>query len=355
MNSDVEKLVFKRIDALKNYCEENKHWVKAYYMPKNEEEKLANSLERFLVNAGYYGNFKYSSLKYKGVYLKLVLDSLFLNYGNRHKYYDEFLKKKVLEIVEFGNKNKCFPKHIDNPKNDIEIVSNYYDEFLNKLGYKVDNKFLEYIRVDDKPLYLLLDDLYYKYVISKERKMEVLNYFNRVRNYCLKKREWPINQDEEALALSYWLEESGYYEDFKYDFIEENGMSIKRILDNYYHIYGKNYDVYDLDIWKIKDSKDRVMALAGYMAILAKAIYSDMDMFQYVVSMIKKEIKELNLDLDINIIIGEASLACNDQVKLYYKKYLDNIDDSVLSKLYFNLFNINKGINERINEERRRK
>ncbi len=353
-----------RIEQLTNFCKKYGHWVKTYRKAANEEEALSNSLSLWIRNSHYLSDkepFKYDNIKYKDMPIKYIIDDLYLEYGKNNISFERYMTKMLKEIIEFCEKNKIWPRHIYEAKSDLDIASDHYAKWLNKAKYNPNIKFYpELCDEDGTPLYVILNKLYNKYYVSDVKRNKILDNVLAIKDYCVTFREWPVKgARKEGTRLAQWLDEIGYNTESCIDkkVFFNDGTSAKVVLDHYYLIYNKNnYEELfkSLDIWKLKDSQDKIESLAGYIMLLSNTIYSNYEMFQYYIEIIKNRIKELNIKVDIKEIISDLTLAYNEQAKVYHKKYLE-CEDEDLAKLYFNLFNFAKAINEEINKEKEEK
>ncbi len=361
--------ILKTIQDITTYCEKYNTWVQVYRNPKNEIELEATRLAKWLDRYCYLSDLHECTLSYikdaNGVPLSFMLDNLYLKYHTRNRNFNIYVKKMLKKIINYIETYGKWPEKTNNPKSDAEINGNEYSYWLEKVGYTPGKKIFDELK-NEKGIYYyeILNSLALKYYTTYITKLKVLTYIGKLKTYCSSYNRWPrkvnnINTEEEkeASVLYNWLEESGYNSNtFKYiDYVDEYDIPIKTIIDNYYNIYNKKEVLGEEEILQNKDNK--LESLIGYIILLSNVIYSDMEKYVHYIDCIKKLINELNIELNIGVIINYLILSYEEQIDLYYKKYIEYKDSNIdLANFYLKLYQYTLNVNkEKEKEEKRRK
>ena len=170
--------IIEKVRKIQEYCKEYKEW------PKKSREAQKNILKDgttskqlycWLSDSGYTTNrFKYSGIKDEtGKDIKETLDELYLKYGRINKKSDESKIIMVRKIQEYCKEYKEWPKKSkESHKNILKDGTTPVQlvQWLIYSGYtKGEFKYSEIKDETGRPIKEILDELYEKYVLNKEK------------------------------------------------------------------------------------------------------------------------------------------------------------------------------------------
>ena len=258
----VEKNTIKRMRELEAYCIKYNEWPRDYRNKTSEKEKIARSLNVWLVSHHYH--FGKNSFDYGDVILwdnsttNIKLDELYLKYSNNINrslvYAKQMMEETILYAKEYGEWPSAKP-NVDLLKDSKSkklyswlVRNNYFSLNENfKWGNLVDENGSTY---DFK---LLCEHLKCKN-IAVGSKAYIINKVNEVELYVNTYSEWPKEKgsNPKSRELYTWLSYSKYHfdtNDFLYnDVKDENGVFVKKRLDEIFIKYGhtnRRTDLYD--------------------------------------------------------------------------------------------------------------
>ncbi len=369
---DTSKVV-ERIEDIVDWVDYNGKWPTYIPKPKNEKETKGNLYAEWLRKTGYKRKnltFVYANVKMPdGRFAEEVLDEAYKRV-EYHKLLNSNLWDDIEKLRKFCYTHNAFPMKGLKVTREVQEQALKLANWLGKLNFKKDRPDLFLfpdLMIGDEKVFEVINSLANLFYKPEKYTLEfVLARVRDLQKYCRTYKEWPkyfdnpkTVKENEANFLVEFLKESGYLSEygFKYpDLRDEKGILIKDILDKYYAIFRENINDFeekidDLNIWMAKDSKDVSMVLYYYILKLVSA--TDFQMYQYYLTMIDNKIKEYNLDLKVNEILRDLMLGANEQVNIYYDKYLAYKvkDDKILSKLYYQLYLYSKKIDLEVTEE----
>ena len=373
---DASKVV-KRVYEIVDWANYNGRWPNYVPKPRNENESLGNLYYNWLTRTCY--NRKNLTFVYAHIKMpddktaKEVLDEAYKKWEkntlDREKV-EEYLKM----IRDFCAQYNIFPSRNMDASAEVKKKALKFVNWLDMVHFQSDapKAFLyKNLVIDGEEVYKVLNDLYKVYYKPQVGTRDyVLARIRDIKKYCRTYKEWPkyynnpgTIKETEANFLAKFLDDSDYQKEdksFKYSlFMDEKGMYIEDILNKYYAIFGENVKIpinmEELNIWKAKDSKDVSVALYYYILKLVSA--TDFQIYQYYLTMIDTKIKQYNLNLKVNEILRDLMLGVNEQVNVFYDKYIKyNLeDDKILSKLYYQLYLYSKEINLEVTNDKLKK
>ena len=343
------------------FCNKYNEWPRAVIRPKTEKDLESMRLNAWLQNHELYRGRESVKIALekasttgetpRGVSTKMLekLDDVIDMIDEKYQMYKDQIcaERNAIKLVEdietYCKKTGKWINDFKNPKTPDEINSRrLYSRLYSSSYLNSDGSFKYYNIILDNKMLLgdKLNKIALEYKIPHKNTDEYQIYMTKkVCEYCVKYQSWPTVRQGNSLYM--WLKKSGFPENFKYKNIYDiNCNNIFEELINYYKIYGKSNQTYNIN--KVK-SKTKNLSNELYLLslkLIKNTLIKDQLGYDIYTQEIKNIIKENKLNINSNLFIKIFDIEKNEGIELIgmLRNYYRLTEDKTLTQLFDNLF-----------------